>query len=373
MKNKIVLALFVVVIVFMTHIPIYGQENTDWASMNNFLSHLGLSVEDVDNIKHLIDDRSQPIVINVTQSPETPVANEPVSITATIVSPHNPNGEEIYEAYINYSTDDGKTISRITMEKEKEDGNKWKGNIPGQPSGTNVIYGLQAVNAFDETYVESICEIESNTKTSDESVYEDCEENNNPEFCYAKRPRGCLLPMSISTEKENTYMEDNNRIPPSLYIKATWVGFNKDKLILEIDTKGKVTPGSYSPMDIHIYVAGWLNPDRGSSADTGIDAILKQGAIIIYAPLNTSDKCALYYLRGGADVQIDNQSVVCIPQDNKLILNIKRNAIEPNPSGTLEFAFMTFDMIQLSPSDVDLQDITLFTRVVFANRSFLVK
>ncbi len=372
MKNKVVIALIAACIICMSQLLIYGQENTDWASMNNVLSHLGLSVEDTDKIKNLIDERSQPIVKDVTINPEAPIADEPVSIIATIVTPHSPNGEEVYEAYINYSTDDGKTMARIDMAKETEDGNTWKGVIPGQPSGTNVIYGIQAINAFDETYVEAVCETVNILDTVDKIISEDCKDSKNPEYCYAQGPKGCLFPMSISSDKHDTYLEDASRIPAALYIKATRVGFNENKLFLEVDYKDKVSQGSYSPMDIHIYVAGWLNPDRGSS-DTGIDAILKQGAIIIYAPLNTSDKCALYYLRGGADVRKDNQSVTCNPQDNKLILSIKRSAIEPNPSRTLEFAFMTFNMIQLSPSDVDLQDLTLFTRVFFTNRSFHVK
>ncbi|MFA6449834.1 MAG: hypothetical protein WCX65_10215 [bacterium] len=368
MKRIVVITSIIVCVICLKNVSIHGQKTTDWSSMDNFISRLGISSEDLDVIKNLIDRRSQPMVRSVTINPENPNEDEAISIIASIVTPRNPNGGEVFEAYINYSVDDGKTMSRIVMEKETDDGNTWKGIIPGQPSGANVIFGIQAVNAFDETYVEILCETDGIFNT-DNNVSDDCKNSKNTEYCDAQKPKSCLFPMSISSDKLDAYSEEMSKIPPALYIKTMKVGFNENKLFLEMNAKDKVSPGSYSPMDIFIYVAGWLNPDKTSS-ETGINSILRQGAIIIYAPLNTSDKCAIYYLRGGLDVQTDNQSVACSPQGNRLLLSLDRKAIEPNPSKTLEFVFLTFRMIQLSPSKVDLQDSTLFTRVVFEKRGF---
>jgi hypothetical protein len=374
MKRISAIALISVCMICMTHLTAHGAASDDWSSLSNFISRVGISREDADKIKDQIDRRSQPIVKSVTISPEHPNGDEPVTITATIVTPHKPNGEEVYEAYINYSTDGGRNMSRIDMVKETKDGNIWNGVIPGQPSGTNVIYGIQAVNAFDETYVEPLCYVENILKTFDKNVSEECKSNKNPEYCAAQRPKDCMFPMSIASGALDPNSEDTNRIPapPELFIKTTRVGYNEKTLFLEIDTKDNVSPGSYSPMNVNVYVAGWLNPDR-SGSETGIDGILRKGAVVIYAPLNPTNKCALFNLRDAVAVQSDTQSVTCTPKENQLIFSIDRKAIEPNPSKTLEFIFMTTNMQQISPPDIDLQDITLFTRATVANRNYAVK
>ncbi|HOC94163.1 MAG TPA: hypothetical protein PKH33_17570 [bacterium] len=173
MKKTLVFVFMIACMLCISYVPIYAQGSTDWAYMNNFLSNLGLSTDDMDKIKNLIDGRSQPTATNITVSPENPTADEPVSITATIVTPRRPNGEEVYEAYINYSTDAGKTMSIINMNKETEDGNVWIGVIPGQPSGTNLIFGIQAVNTFDEMYVETFCDTESIIVESSDKIIPD--------------------------------------------------------------------------------------------------------------------------------------------------------------------------------------------------------
>ena len=253
MKKMFVIVVMMAGVIWIMQGSVYGQVSPDWSSMNNIITSIGISRDDLDQIKDQIDKRSQPVVKNVTISPENPSGNDPVSIIATIVTPHKANGEEVYEAYINYSTDNGKTMARIAMEKETQYGNTWKGVIPGQPSGTNVIFGIQAASAFDETYVETICEIDDILKNVDQDVTEDCKDSRNFEYCAAQIPEGCMFPMSVSLNKLDADSEDLNRIPYPLYIKTTRAGFSEDKLFLELNLKDQVSPGSFPPPDIYIY------------------------------------------------------------------------------------------------------------------------
>ncbi len=369
MKKTTVVALVFFCVAFMTRGAVFAQES-DWSSRSNFFSSIGIKNADLDKIKEIIDTRMSPIVKSVALSPEKPGDNEPVSVTAVIITPDKPNGEEVYEAYVNYSIDDGQTFQAVEMDRSSDRGDTWTGTIPGQPSGTNVIYGIQAVNAFDETYVETLCETDSGKQDIIKYAAENCKDVKIAGFCDAKKPIGCLFPMSISSDKFDSVLEDKSKIPAGLYITSTRTGFNENELFLDINAKGDISGGTYSPTDIYVYVAGWLNSDKLTSK-TGIDAILEQGAIILYAPLNYTNKCALYSMRG-TDPVADIQSVKCEPHGNQLTLSINRKAIGDNSSRTLDFIFMTFEMTRITPVDVDLKDITLFTKSVYKERSFQV-
>jgi hypothetical protein len=177
--------------------------------------------------------------------------------------------------------------------------------------------------------------------------------------------------MSVPHDRLDGRAFEHSGTPESLYIKSTRIGFTQDRVLMTINTQGKVSPGRLSPTAANIYVAGWLNPDI-SSGDTGIEAILRQGAVVIYAPLNISTKCGLYYFKG-SEVVSDNRSAVCAPDENRLIISVDRKAFKDNPSRTLEFMFMTFVMTQINPSDVDLKDISLSTRVAYRKRGYRVE
>lgn len=370
MKKMFAVPVLILSMIYASCAPAMGQDTTDWSGVSS-LNNLGISHEDLDEIKDLIDERSHTVIQDITLSPEQPAANQPVTVTAAIFTQNKPFGEEIWSAAINYSTDGGLTMFHSPMEKQSQNGNLWTGTIPAQSAGAQVIYGLQAVTIFDEMYVETMCPSTGGRQIDYDAVSPECKNHDNVFYCEAQRPRECLFPMSMSSEKYASNTLNGKTIPEDLRMLSTRVGYNDTRVFLQLDVKGQVTSGTYSPMNAHVYVAGWLNPDT-SASETGVSAILKQGAVVIYAPLNPTNKCALYFLRAGTDLITDNRSVTCESMGSHLLISIDREAINSNPSRTLEFMFMTFRMLQMSPPDTDLTFLTKGTIAALRNRQFNV-
>lgn len=372
MKRKLYVPLICTALLFLFSLNSYSQTTEDWNKMSDYLSSLGLSRETSDDIKEVIESRHTSIIKTAVMSPEEPGDNEPVVITASIVSPPEMSGEETESVSINYSTNWGETWEKIDMEQDQDDDRIWTGEIPGQPSGTEIIWGLQASNYFDEITVEAVCDLENGVVPEEnDEIPEACKDEKNPEICHATRPIGCMFPMAVSSDDFKMYQDATSDIPEDLNLRTSRVGFDDKRLYLDITVNGKVTPGQLSPTDIHIYVAGWLNPDRAGS-ELGFEAILKQGAAILYAPLNPTDKCAIYFLNAGALLETNRTSGTCEAIENHLILSIDRKIFEPNPSKTLEFTFMTLTQRQLSIPDVELEDNSIFTKVILADRYYSI-
>lgn len=372
MKKQTKYILFLSVIALFISCAAYSQSTDDWNKMSDYLSSLGLSRETSDDIKDVIESRHTPIIRKVTMSPEEPGENEPVTVTATVVVPPEMIGGETDSVSIYYSVDWGENWEKIDMEQDGDDDRIWTGEIPGQPSGSEIIWGLQASNYFDETTIEAVCTLEDGVYPEDyDEMSEACVDDKNPELCHASSPIGCMFPMSVNPEDFNQYKDENSDIPDDLNIRTARVGFDDETLYLDMMVEGNVTPGQLSPTDIHIYVAGWLNPDLAGS-EQGFEAILKQGAAMLYAPLNPTDKCAIYHLKAGALLEIDKESGSCEAFANHLILSIDRKIFEPNPSKSLEFAFLSLTQRQLSIPDVELEDNSIFTKVVLTDRYYSI-
>ncbi len=365
--RKVITAILAALALAAARCPASAQESSDWASMSNYLHQLGISREDADRVKDAIDNRAFPTVDKVEISPASPRENEPVTVSAVIEKARKRETAEVWEAFINYTADGGASFSRIRMERTSSSGDVWKGVIPGQPSGTEIMFGIHAVNAFDEAYVENFCAVEVVVGAMSKEA--DCRADTLD--CPALRPSGCLFPMSIPHNRLDGAAFEYSGAPESLFIRSSRVGFSQDRVLMTVNTQGRVSPGRLSPTAANIYVAGWLNPDI-SSGDTGMEAILRQGAVVIYAPLNISNKCALYYFHG-SEVVADNKSAVCAADENRLAISVDRKAFKDNPSRTLEFMFMTFVMTQINPADVELADISLITRVAYRKRGYRVE
>lgn len=341
----------------------------DWSAMNDVLGDLGLKAETVQDIKDMLERRTPPILKMVSALPISPAANEEVKIKASIVNGPDMDGKSIDNATIYYSTNYGETWTAIPMDQNPDDDRIWTGAIPGMPSGTEVIYGIQAINMYDEMYSEAVC-YEDTGKTLGEVTLE-CEEEKNPELCMSRRPVGCMFPMALP-EDEYKKGEENKLLSDDLNIRVTRFGASENNVYFNISTAGGVTEGTMSPQNVHIYVAAWLNPDKASGSDMGLDALLKQGAVMLYAPLNTSAPCSMYYFTG-MQLMSDKISGTCEMDKKHLIYSVKKSAIGSNPSGTLEMMFMSFLLRSITPAETDLMDTTLFTRVRFIERGYTVK
>ena len=346
-----------------------GAQTSDstMSSISDYLVGLGLSRDTLEDIEDIIEHRAMPIVKDVVIEPEAPEADEPVTVSAVVVTPPEMSGDKISDVYLDYSIDGGEEWNRVIMDQDGEDVRMWSGTIPGQPSGTDVIYGIQALNYMDELSVEAVCRTGDDIFAESGVSSEECEGEKNPELCEALRPHGCMFPMSVSAEEFKLYEDDISDIPEDMNIRSTRIGYDDENIYIELSVEGEVSPGQMSPTDIHIYVAAWLNPDK-KKRGADLDSILEQGAAVISIPLNPTDKCAVYSVHG-ATLFVDNQSVSCALSDNRVVYTVRREVLEPNPSRTMEFLFMTLSQQSLSLPDVALKDASLFTRVSFMDSS----
>lgn len=332
--------------------------------------NVGLPEDTQIKIEEMLNARSMPDVKELTFSPESPKANEPVAVTANIFTYPRVKGDDTDTVSIVYSTDGGKTWAQADMDPDKENTKLWKGEIPGQPSGTDVIFGLKAVNYSGNMYVEAACSLQGTPAKDESYLKNECVVSGDSQQCKAGLPIGCMFPMSINRVDPD---EDNRSIPDDLDITDARVGYDDDNFFIDVIVKGKVSPGTMSPMNTHIYVAGGINPDKPGGSDQGVESIIMQGAVMTYIPVNAGAPCMIYFLRGMDEIMRDVYSGGCAANDNHLIYSIKRAVTQPNPSKKLEL--MAFDLIQTSifPNVIPLYDYTHVTRVKFDSRGYKVQ
>jgi len=350
------------------------QEEEEITDFDEYLNSIGIADDTIDDVKEIIDFRSPPIVNELSLQPEEPGAGESVVVTADIVSTLMNGNEKIFEAFLYYSTDYGDSWKKEPMENSRDDGRTWIGTIPGQPSGTDVIYGVQAVSIFEEMYIELVCQAGKREFVDGvNSISDECKDTGDSEICNNKYPLGCMFPMTVSPKDVSEFGETTKSISAGIDFKSTRIGYDEEKVYFNLRFKDKVSAGSLSPMNANIFVAGWLNPDK-PGVGTGLEAVFRKGAIIMYTPiLNTDGRCVIYQLKYGMTMEADKNTGYCDIIDDQVVFSVNKDYFEPNPSGVQEFIFLSFTMEKQGEDGVSFKDNSLFTRVSFIDREYTVR
>lgn len=320
-------------------------------------------------IEDLLATRFPPQLHSVKLSSDAPAAGEAVTVTAEVSNDSEVTDDETTAAYVFYSTDGGKSWQEVEM--ESEDQKTWTGEIPGQDSGTQVIWGVRAVDSSANFYTDAPCKMAAAVPTDD---YTDCAAGGDLAACETYLPmNGCMVAMANDEEPVN---DEDGLIPADFDMVNFRFGYDDDNMYIDLQVEGEVSDGKAAPMNIHGYAAAVLNPDAGGNS-TDLNDLLSSGAIIVHAPLakiagGLLKPCFWGYKQGNDFVQ-DDKAVTCKNKANHLYLTVKRSAVKNNPSNQLEFLAADLAVTSISPIAGTAYDNTRVTQVNMIDRNYTVQ
>jgi hypothetical protein len=318
-----------------------------------------------ERVEDLLATRFPPQLLSVELDPESPGADEAVTVTAEIQNDASITDDETSEAYIFFSADGGETWEEVEM--ETEDDKTWTAEIPGQESGATVIWGIRAVDSSSNFYTDLPC------KVSEPVPYDGYKTCTEEEDCESALPYGCVFALASD---ESPIDDEDQVIPDDFDFQNFRIAYDDDNIYLDLVVQGKVSDGSASPMNIHGYVGVLINTDKGGNS-TDLTELLSAGAIMLHAPLaklagGLVKPCFYGYQQGGDFVQ-DTGPLTCKDKGNHLFFTIKRDAIEDNPSNQLQFLGANASITSISPIAGGVYDNTRITQVNFIERSYEVE
>ncbi len=296
--------LFVCLSLFLFSLQVFSQEIPD--SLDRAVPGVVKVLRDIQATMY------PPEIHKVSISPEKPTENEDIEVVAEIYNDWNVTDDETVEAYIYYSTDEGKSWEEVEMEQDGNDDKKWVAVIPGQKSGTKIIYYLTASDSSGNVITELPCKVTNWPPTKEK-----------PELCLFK-----------GAKDDDPVDDEAELIKDDLDIMETYVGYDDDAIYLKTVVQGKVDQGSASPMKINAYAGIILNPDKGSASN-----ILTQLIGAAHAPLAKMagyDPCLSIYTRTGSDIVVGQEGVSCKADESNLYIRIDNSVIGKNPSKKLK-------------------------------------
>lgn len=258
-----------------------------------------------------------PIIGKVTQTPQEPKAGEDVTVVAEIYNDVEKTDDVTTQAFLRYSVDGGKTWQTVEMTqgegaKEKE----WTGVIPGQPSGTEVIYYVQGIDTS------------GNLATEMPGI--------NKVWPPSEKETPLLAePVTDPDDAENLVKADLD------YIEFA-IGHDEKYVYGRMKVEGKIHEGVLSPPAINAYVVGMLNPDRGEDILKGVamgyaPLAMQIGAtafgmskpyLVIDERITTTQSVAAYYSEMSPDM---------VAVGSNLYWRILKSAFGKNPSNWCKF------------------------------------
>lgn len=248
-------------------------------------------------------------------------ANAPVTIKAKFKKSHE-KGEAAESAKLFYSTDACKTWKSVDM---KGSGDTYSGDIPGHASGTKVNYIVTARDVHENLYTEISCE----ATAEGDSI---------------KADAGGWHPVAGNEGEPDGTPDVGDPSDADLNLMEPWVAMNSEFIYFNMTVKGKIGPGTTSPMKIHAHAAGLLNRDMGD------DDLLK-GFVMVYAPLAklaSYPPCLLVYEKGGA-ANMDDKNIKCVVNGNSLVYRMPRSLYGKNDTGQIKTMMVTGAITAISP------------------------
>lgn len=264
-----------------------------------------------------------------------PAADAPVTVKAKFKKSHE-KGEEAESAKLFFSIDGCKTWTGVDM---KGSGGMFEGAIPGQASGTKVNYIITARDVHENLYTEMSC----NATAEGDTI---------------KADTGGWHPLAANEGEPDGVPSVGDASDADLNLMEPWIAMTDEFLYFNMTVKGKVGPGTTSPMKIHAHAAGMLNRDAGD------DDLLK-GYVMVYAPLAklaNYPPCLLVYEKGGQP-NLDSNNIKCTAKDNSLVYRIPKSVYGKNDSGQIKTMMVTGAITSIQPLAGKVKDHTRITLV----------
>lgn len=217
-----------------------------------FASHALADEKENPCAKSLLNSDPPPYIREVNMQPEVPKEGDDVIVRAAIGNDSEKTKAVATNAWLHYSTDDGKTETVIEMQnaEEKDTGGfaLWTAKIPAQKMGTNIIYYISAKD--------------SNGHYSTETPGESANVKFQPE-----EGKESGIKFSAPVPDEECPSAEGG-----LDILGFSVGYDEKTVYGRITMRDKITAGTINPVDLHLIVIGFLN--QGAGKNDGKDALM---------------------------------------------------------------------------------------------------
>ncbi|MBT9175444.1 MAG: hypothetical protein DDT22_01122 [candidate division WS2 bacterium] len=313
-----------------------------------------------------IMEMDPPLIGKVTISPKEPKANEDVQVVAEIANDVARSDAETTEAYLLYSTDDGKTWTEVEM--EQDGAQNWKGAIPAQPAGTKVMFYVRGI---DDT---------GNMATEMPGI--------NTVWPPTKDAKPLLCEPFSDPDTETKFLPDD------MDITDLSIGYDDKSIYGALKVQGKISKGTMSPTWMQVYAIPIINPDKGEDLDKLMDAgvILVRSELIVGAfggliGLTKPDFVIDKRIVGpdmkspGKPVDDKESGLSVVIEEGVLYFKVNRNfsALKDNKSGRLKMVALSgaataTDMSAFAGGGgIGGGNITRFLNVYLRSNSYTVK
>lgn len=315
-----------------------------------------------EDIEDLLETRWPPVVDEVEIEADEDGA---LAVTVKFGKINDKSEDEVSEAYLYYSADEGETWEELELE-EGDDNKEWIGTLEDVESGTELMYGIRATDTSNNVYLDIVC-APGEWPPTDEYMDGSCAAEGG-DACVTNLPRGCMFPMS--RHDDETDIDDLN-------IQEYQISADDEKYYLDIAVKGKVQGGTISPMDIYAYVALAINPDKGEAETT--EDLLDKGIFLLYAPQAEIAggalpiKSCMVGWKKGQDLAVDSSNIKCKAKKNHLFIDFKKDLAFDNPSGYLSWLVATAHITNISPLSGGVGNLARVTNAKFITRTYTVE
>lgn len=214
-----------------------------------FASHAFADEKENPCAKSLLNLEPPPLIQEVKIQPPTPKDGDDVTVYAAIGNDGEKTKAVTTNAWLHYSTDDGKTETvdemQKTEEKDIEGFAVWTGKIPAQKTGTNVVYYVSAKDSNGH----------NSTETPGESA--------NVKFPPEEGKESGIKFSAPVPDEECPSAEGG------LDILGFSVGYDEKTIYGKITMRDKITAGTINPVDLRSIVIGFMNPNEDENAVKG--------------------------------------------------------------------------------------------------------
>lgn len=260
-----------------------------------------------------------PVIKQVSIYPEQPKSGQEIKVSATILS----SNEDITEADLSYSTNNGETWQKIEMEQSGEKQELWLGTIPAHNAETKIIFYISCMDSAGNVSSELPAQVGPREKKDDQPSW--LPVNNS---------------MALIDSDEN---DDDRETPPEFDLLSVYAGVDETYLYLTFTFEGKILSEAVAQgtLNVPLYQISLSNVDTKDDVET------KYGHNYLYysalAPtfIQPGPICGIgMYDAGGRIRASDWKEVDCfVENQHSLFMRITRKDIKNNPKQRVKLFF----------------------------------
>lgn len=304
-----------------------------------------------------IMNTSIPMISDVSFPLEPPKAGQAVKASCKIVmsEEEEDEGVDVAKAQIVYTTD-GRTLQYADMTAGAD--GVYSGEIPGQAAGTEVSFGIRAVDTTRNVSMEM------------------------PVRASWPAAKDVLMPGAKDVDNSGDVVQDD------MDFLQTYFGYDDEWVYVGFEVQGNVSSGTLDPPFIQVYGAKFTNPD----VDQGEGLMV--GKLAIYVPLgaelyerfkNHLDKVGFKFPESKMGV-IDIKKIMSDPKEGYVadaapeakvdgplfVGRLKRAALGDNPSGYVRGIYIAAANASLDSFMPIPMNATPYTQLYFNSHSYKV-